>query len=63
MVHAVHADADVSPNGMKQSNGVMVNYLYDLSQISKNHEQFVSEKTVVASSEVRALSASCGSEV
>lgn len=62
MVHAVHAGADVSPNGMKQSNGAMVNYLYDLSQISKNHEQFVSEKTVVASADVRALSATIMSE-
>jgi len=38
----------------------MVNYLYDLSQITSNHEQFVSEKTVIASSEVRVLSASFG---
>jgi malonyl-CoA decarboxylase len=60
MVHAVHANADISDNGMAQSNGTMVNYLYDLSQITSNHEQFVSEKTVIASSEVRVLSASFG---
>jgi len=58
MVHAVHASADISDNGMTQSNGAMVNYLYDISQIAKNHEQFVAEKTVIASAEVRALSAS-----
>ncbi len=58
MVHAVHAEADVSPNGRKQSNGTMVNYLYDLSQISQNHEQFVGEKTVVASAAVKTLSGS-----
>ena len=58
LVHAVHAEADVSPNGRKQSNGTMVNYLYDLSQISQNHEQFVGQKTVVASAPVRTLSAS-----
>ena len=57
LVHAVHAEADVSPNGRKQSNGTMVNYLYDLSQISQNHEQFVGEKTVVASAAVKALRA------
>lgn len=57
-VHAVHAEADTSQNGRKQSNGTMVNYLYDLSQISQNHEQFVGEKTVVASPAVKALSAS-----
>jgi malonyl-CoA decarboxylase len=58
MIQAVHADADISKNGLKQSNGAMVNYLYDLSQVSKNHEQFVTEQKVVASDAVHALSAS-----
>ena len=57
-VYAVHANADTSENGMTQSGGVMVNYLYDLAQITTNHERFVTEKTVAASREVRALSAS-----
>ncbi|WP_299546841.1 malonyl-CoA decarboxylase [uncultured Tateyamaria sp.] len=56
-VHAVHADADLSENGMRQSYGAMVNYMYDLSRITTNHEQFVTEKTVAASPEVHALSA------
>lgn len=56
-VHAVHAGADTSENGMHQSGGAMVNYLYDLAQITTNHEHFVTEKTVTASPEVRALSA------
>lgn len=58
LVHAVHADADISENGQRQSNGTMVNYLYDLNQISQNHESFVGEKTVVASDAVKTLSAS-----
>lgn len=58
MIQAVHAGADVSPNGLKQSNGAMVNYLYDLAQVSKNHEQFMTERKVVASDAVQALSAS-----
>lgn len=57
MVHKVHAGADTSENGLKQSNGTMVNYLYDVRKISQNHEQFVGQKTVVASAEVRQLSA------
>ena len=57
-VHAVHALADTSDNGLKQSNGTMVNYLYDLAQISQNHEKFVGDKAVVASASVRSLSAS-----
>lgn len=58
MVHAVHANADTSENGQRQSNGTMVNYLYDLSQISQNHEKFVGDKTVVSSAAVKALSRS-----
>ena len=57
-VHAVHTQADTSENGLKQSNGTMVNYLYDLSQISQNHEKFVGERIVVASAPVKTLSAS-----
>ena len=57
-VHAVHAQADTSENGVEQSNGTMVNYLYDLSQISQNHEKFVGESIVVASAPVKTLSAS-----
>lgn len=58
MIQAVHADADVSPNGLKQSNGAMVNYLYDLDKVSKNHEKFITEREVAASDAVHALSAS-----
>ena len=58
IMHAVHASADTSRNGMAQSNGAMVNYLYDLSQITTNHEQFVTDKTIIASPDVHALSAS-----
>ncbi|MEN8684548.1 malonyl-CoA decarboxylase [Marivita sp.] len=62
LVYAVHADADTSENGQRQSNGTMVNYLYDLNQISQNHERFVGEKTVVASDAVKTLSASVTAE-
>jgi malonyl-CoA decarboxylase len=57
MIHAVHANADMSENGLAQSNGAMVNYLYDLSKISQNHEKFVGDRVLVASSAVRNLSA------
>ena len=53
MVHAVHAEADLSDKGMAQSDGVMVNYLYDLDQVGSNHELYVSTKEVVASAEVK----------
>ncbi|TYO89102.1 malonyl-CoA decarboxylase [Oceanicella actignis] len=55
IVHAVHADADVSPKGRAQSGGAMVNYLYDLGKVAQNHEAFVARREVRASAEVRAL--------
>jgi malonyl-CoA decarboxylase len=47
---------------MAQSNGAMVNYLYDLSRITTNHEEFVAEKSVIASADVKALSATLKSD-
>jgi len=38
-----------------QSLGCMVNYLYDLEQVTKNHEDFVSEGKVIASKEIEKL--------
>ena len=40
-IHAVHGAADLSENGLWQSGGAMVNYLYDLKMIEQNHERFV----------------------
>ena len=37
---------DISPNGIDLSGGLMVNYLYDLEVVEKNHETFVSEKKI-----------------
>jgi malonyl-CoA decarboxylase len=44
---------DVSPNGLRQSHGLMVNYLYALDEIEKNHEAFAERGVVAASGEVR----------
>jgi malonyl-CoA decarboxylase len=57
LVGAVHADADKSKNGMAQSCGVMVNYRYDLSRISENHEAFANQQTVIAEKSVKTLAA------
>ncbi|WP_210496669.1 malonyl-CoA decarboxylase [Microvirga antarctica] len=46
---------DVSQKGMEQSHGLMVNYLYGLDDIEKNHESFVEKGTVAASPAVRKL--------
>jgi len=39
---------DLSDKGLKQSLGMMVNYLYDLKAIEHNHERFVAGKTEAA---------------
>jgi malonyl-CoA decarboxylase len=46
---------DVSDNGMRQSAAIMVNYLYELDDIEKNHEAFANQGVVVASAAVRKL--------
>ncbi|MCV0429869.1 MAG: malonyl-CoA decarboxylase, partial [Roseibium sp.] len=58
IVHAVHADADVSQKGRAQSNGTMVNYLYDLTRVAQNHEQFATTQEVVATDQVQSLARS-----
>lgn len=45
---------DVSANGLRQSHGLMVNYLYDLGQIEVNHEGFAERSHVAASDSVKA---------
>jgi len=44
---------DLSPNGLRQSHGLMVNYLYALDEIEKNHEAFAEKGVVAASASVR----------
>ena len=48
--------ADSSENGMSQSYGIMVNYLYELDDIEKNHEAYAENRMVVASNAVKKLS-------
>ena len=47
--------ADTTDKGVAQSYGLMVNYLYDLDDIEKNHEAYAEGRTVVASNAVRRL--------
>ena len=46
---------NTAPRGMRESHGLMVNYLYDLGSIEANHEAFVRNGTVARSAEVDAL--------
>lgn len=51
---------DKSPKGLRQSHGIMVNYLYDLKDIESNHEAYVNDGQVAASKTVRSLLKSAG---
>lgn len=55
-IEQLHAAADLSPKGLAQSGGVMVNYRYNLSDLSQNHELFATQGDVIASDEIRSLS-------
>ena len=46
---------DATENGIHQAYGVMVNYLYSLEDIERNHEAFAQNRTIVASSAVKRL--------
>ena len=46
---------DLSPKGLRESAGIMVNYLYRLDDIEKNHEAYANRDEVAASSAVKKL--------
>jgi malonyl-CoA decarboxylase len=47
--------ADLSDRGRRQSCGLMVNYLYDLGDIEKNHEAYAENRAIIATSAIRKL--------
>ena len=47
--------ADTSERALQQSHGLMVNYLYDLDYIERNHEAYAQQHAVVAASAVSRL--------
>jgi malonyl-CoA decarboxylase len=46
---------DRSLKGLRESAGIMVNYLYDLDEIERNHEAYANQREIVASGPVRKL--------
>ena len=47
--------ADCSPNGIKQSFGMLVNYIYDPEKIVQNHENYVSDRKLAISKDILEL--------
>ena len=55
ILHKINLHGDQSKKGMAQSHGVMINYLYDLDIVEKNHELFFKNKEVVLSGDMKSL--------
>lgn len=47
--------ADSSPRGLTQSAGIMVNYLYELDEVERNHEAYINEGKITVSRRVESL--------
>lgn len=54
-IHQLHSGADLSEKGLAQSRGIMVNYLYDLQSIERNHERFVTEGEIDFNDKLKSL--------
>jgi malonyl-CoA decarboxylase len=54
-LHRINWLGDTSTKGLQQSFGLMVNYLYVLDDIERNHEQYTTNGTIVCSTGVRDL--------
>jgi malonyl-CoA decarboxylase len=47
--------ADLSAKGLRQSAGIMVNYLYDLNKIEVNHDEYFDQGKISSSKAIRKL--------
>jgi len=55
ILERVNLNSDLSSKGINQSKGVMINYLYNLDLLEKNHELFFKTKTVQQSDGIKSL--------
>ncbi|MDA9974816.1 malonyl-CoA decarboxylase [Candidatus Pelagibacter sp.] len=53
IVEDIVVNANVSETGFKRSYGVMVNYLYELKNIEKNHEDYMNNNKVIVSDKIK----------
>ena len=53
IVEDIIVNANISEVGFKRSFGVMVNYLYELKNIEKNHEDYINNKKVIFSDKLK----------
>jgi malonyl-CoA decarboxylase len=55
ILEKINLKADLSDKGIGQSRGIMVNYLYNLDLLEKNHELFFKTQNVQQSDEILSL--------
>ena len=53
IVDDVVINANISEIGFKRSFGIMVNYLYELKNIEKNHEEYVNNNKIIFSNKLK----------
>ena len=53
IVEDIVINANISETGFKRSYGVMVNYLYELKNIEKNHEDYMNNNKVIVSDKIK----------
>ena len=53
IVDDIVVNANISETGFKRSFGIMVNYLYELKSIEKNHEDYMNNKKVIFSNKLK----------
>ena len=55
IIDDIIVNANVSDVGLNRSFGVMVNYLYELKNIEKNHEDYINNKKIIVSDKLKKL--------
>jgi len=55
--------ADTSATGIKQSAGLMANYVYNIADLERNHELYARSGQVVCSRRVQTLAKQTGSRI
>ncbi|MEK9861102.1 MAG: malonyl-CoA decarboxylase family protein, partial [Alphaproteobacteria bacterium] len=53
LLERINLFADASPKAIKQSAGMMVNYLYELSEVEKRHEDYARHQTIHAADTIK----------
>ena len=53
IIDDININANISEVGLNRSFGVMVNYLYELKNIEKNHEDYINKKKIIISDQLK----------